>query len=125
MRIVQLVAIAATLLVGLSTTGARAHSPYQKVFETRYIRRENEEALAAYKAARCNICHVKGQEKKELNRFGAAIHKALPAGDRAALLKSNKMAALKDLEDALSKVEMQNRPDGGTWKELILSGKLP
>jgi hypothetical protein len=124
--------VAGNLLV----SPASALPQFKKAFEEKYVTNSSsDEFKAAFKAAGCNVCHVKGaMDKKSRNAYGVALAKVTGghakkdldalSGDEDG--KKAKLAEiLKKLDDAFSKVEGQKSASGKTYGDLINAGKLP
>ena len=117
-------------------SSASALPAFKKAFEDKYVTPSgNADFAAAFKAASCNTCHVKGKDKKERNAYGQALAK-FTGGKAAATLKAAKAQGdaaakaamddiLKKLGDGFDKAESEKSPSGPTYGELIKSGKLP
>ena len=135
-KAVVLSLVAAVLGAGLFASPASALPPFKKAFEEKYVTNSSsEEFKEAFKAASCNVCHVKGKDKKSRNPYGIALSKII-GGHAAADLKQAdgqgedakkaKLAEiLKKLDDAFTKCESQKMHSGETYAELIKAGKLP
>lgn len=119
------------LSVGLALVCDRpawGRKEFKEGFDSKYIKDLNEPTItaeekalaAAAKGAGCSVCHVKGEEKKVRNTYGAALAKILTKAD-------TKNA--KKIQDALDTVAGEksdpNNPDSATFGELIKAGKLP
>ncbi len=63
--------VALVLIVGVLPSSANAHSFMKKPFQKRYNLR----------LVSCNTCHVKGEEKDQVNDFGATVQKLLEGMD--------------------------------------------
>ncbi len=127
------------LLLGASvfTSPANALPDFKKAFEAKYVTNSSSEAFKdAFKAAGCNVCHVKGNmDKKARNAYGQALAK-ITGGHAKADLDSAKKTSdearaaklkeiLKTLDGAFDKVEAQKAPSGQTYGDLLKAGKLP
>jgi hypothetical protein len=136
---VLIASMAAMFLVSsLFVSPAKALPDFKKAFEAKYVTNSNSEDLKeAFKAAGCNVCHVKGNNnKKARNPYGAALSK-ITGGHVAADLKSAKDTGgddaraaklkeiLKTLDGAFDKVEAQKSASGQTYGEMLKGGKLP
>lgn len=77
-------------------------------------------------ATGCNICHVRGKNKRERNEYGMALSKFLKVADfQGNNKKFQGGAAEKAIADALSEAEKEKSKSGATFGELIKQGKLP
>ncbi len=99
---------------------------FKKEFESKYVKADSEEpndvALReAVAAAKCYVCHVKGEKKSVRNAYGAALDTLLDKKED----KSN----VEKIQQALDQVAAQksdpDAADSPTFGELIASGKLP
>jgi len=102
--VLTLVCGAAVLALALDSADARP--PFTKVFTETYP------DVTAAATAKCNICHVNGQEKKVRNDYGKAVGGAIGAKGEKDLAK---------VKAALKKVEEEHKE----WAEKLKAGKLP
>jgi len=130
--------IVAFLASSLFVAPAKALPDFKKAFEAKYVTNSNSEDFKeAFKAAGCNVCHVKGNNnKKARNPYGMALAK-ITGGHVAADLKTAKDGGgddaraaklkeiLKTLDGAFEKVEAQKSASGQTYGEMLKAGKLP
>jgi len=102
---------------------AQALKAFRDQFEAKYIKPDStdpaEMALAAaFKEAKCNVCHV-GKSKKVRNAYGKELAKFLQKSDQENVEKIraslDKVAGMKSSDD----------PQAPTFGELIKQGKLP
>ena len=104
---------------------AGAITNFKKGFESKYVKADSQEpndvALAeAYSAAKCYVCHIKGEKKTERNAYGEALSALLDKeADKEA---ADKIQAALDTVAAQKSAEAEDAP---TFGELIASGKLP
>jgi hypothetical protein len=112
---------AATAIGALHSQSAHARAPYKKEFEAKYVTdAADPNFVKAAEAAKCNICHLAGKEKKDRNPYGKALAKHLQKGDDKNVPKIQ--AALEEVAKERSDA---NKPDSPTFGERIKSGKLP
>jgi hypothetical protein len=137
-RVVTLSMVGVFLASSLFVSPAKALPDFKKAFEAKYVTdSSSEEFKEAFKAAGCNVCHVKGNSnRKARNPYGAALAK-ITGGHANADLKAAKDAGgddgraaklkeiLKKLDQAFEKVEAQKAASGQTYGELLKAGKLP
>ncbi|MGC3966305.1 MAG: hypothetical protein QM775_02715 [Pirellulales bacterium] len=102
--VLTLVCGALTLCLAVGSADARPN--FTKVFTETYPN------VTAAATAKCNICHVNGQEKKVRNDYGKAVGAAIGA-------KSEKDA--EKIKAALKKVAEEHKE----WGEKLSAGKLP
>jgi cytochrome c553 len=115
---------------------AFANSPFKKVFDERYVKDSgNEEFQAAFRKDGCYVCHVKDKKKDIVNHYGNELAKLIPGnveqrldearkGGRAAR-DAEEEKVLKELAEAMQKVEEIESPSGVTYGELFKSHQLP
>ncbi|HTU25277.1 MAG TPA: hypothetical protein VMF30_07770 [Pirellulales bacterium] len=129
-KVVTFTLLAVVLAVALSWRAAsvQAYPEFKEEFDKKYVKDANVPGIAAEEkalsqaagTAKCNICHVKGENKKVRNSYGEALDKLLDKGDKKNVAKINK--ALDSAADEKSDPNVANSP---TFGELIKSGKLP
>ncbi|MBN8626204.1 MAG: hypothetical protein J0M17_12025 [Planctomycetes bacterium] len=90
----------------LAVDSADARPNFMKVFTEAYPN------VTAASTAKCNVCHVNGQEKKVRNDYGKAVGGAIGA-------KSEK--DVEKIKAALKKVEEEHKE----YAEALKAGKLP
>jgi hypothetical protein len=120
-----------TLLVAAGTLWmtaepAGAINNFKKEFEAKYVRADstepNDVALReAVAAARCYVCHVKGESRKARNVYGTALSELLDKIED----KDNVEKIRAALDTVAGKKSNPNNGDSPTFGELISSGKLP
>jgi len=115
---------------------ALANSPFKKVFDEQYVKdRGDEEFQAAFRKDNCYACHVKEKKKDVVNHYGNELAKLIPGNVKQRLDEARKdgkdaQAAeeekvLKELVEAMKKVEPMKSPSGVTYGELFKSRQLP
>jgi hypothetical protein len=123
--------LAVALLVAVGVLAAPETALAINEFKREFIKKyAGENAPAEFKgvveAAGCNICHIRGQNKRERNEYGMALSKFLKVVDFQG--PNKKFAggeAEKIIADALGKAEMDKSKSGATFGEVIKQGKLP
>jgi hypothetical protein len=113
---------------------ALAIPPFMKEFQAKYAKSdsadEKEKAFAAVivETAKCNVCHVQGQQKKVRNAYGAALSKHLKkenfSTDR---LKAEPEKVTEEILAAFEAVAAEKLAgdDSPTFGELLAQFKLP
>lgn len=114
-----------------------ASSPFKKSFDEKYIKESGDEAFqAAFRKENCYVCHVK-EKKKELfvNHYGNELAKLIPGNveqrldearkDGRDARTAEKEKVLKELVEAMKKVEAIKSPSDVTYGELFKSRQLP
>ena len=119
------------LLVSVLQCPVDAYSGLTLIFQKKYVdTNSHEEFKAAFKAQKCNVCHIKGEKKSVCNAYGKALNLSLRdlAGD-ADLKEMSRKDKEKFAElavEALDTVAKEKKAeDCPTFGELIESGKLP
>jgi len=133
----RFVITACTLITLLAIPQATfATSPFKKAFDEQYVKDSgNEEFQAAFRKDNCFVCHVKEKEKHFVNHYGNELAKLIPGNVKERLdaaRKGGKDAkaaeeekVLKELAEAMKKVETLKSPSGATYGELFESQQLP
>ena len=117
---------------------ALASSPFKKAFDEKYVKESgDEEFQAAFRMANCYVCHVKDKDKKlVVNHYGNELAKLIPGNVEERVSKARedggrdaqtaeKDKVLKELAEAMKKVEEMKSPSGVTYGELFKSHQLP
>ncbi len=113
---------------------ARAIPPFSKEFVTKYVKSdsadEKDKAFAelVLKTAKCNVCHVAGQDKKMRNAYGTELAKLLKKDNfKSERLQAEQEKATAEIVAALDAVAaLKSAGEGSpTFGELIAQGKLP
>lgn len=119
------------LTIGAAFTSQQAFAikPFNDVFKKKYVEESKDEEFKTLvnDKAKCNLCHIQGENKKIRNPYGEASLKAgLVKKEFEAKLKADKAQAEKEIMEILEKVEAMT-PEGGkeTFGERIKAGKLP
>lgn len=87
---------------------------------------KNEEFKKLAVEAKCNVCHIDGENKKKHNPYGVEVHKLLHKKDFPAdRFKTDAAKCKAEIEAALKKVEEVKAKDGKTFGEIIKAGQLP
>jgi len=126
-----------TTVLSVVVAGAFCVSPafgiltFRKEFEAYYkVKAPTTDTEVAFaelaKEARCNICHVDGEEKEIRNPYGMALSELLDEEkfDRTRC-KEDPEGVTKEITDAFKQVEAKESPWAKTFGELIRAGKLP
>lgn len=87
----------------------------------------DKEFLKSTRKAGCMLCHVKGEDKEEVNNeYGNALKKFIKAEDfDKDRIKAEPDAVQKEIIEALKKVEELKSKDGKTFGEKIKNNELP
>jgi cytochrome c553 len=115
---------------------AFAISPFKKAFDEQYVKASgDEEFQAAFRKGGCYVCHAKDKKKDVVNHYGNELAKLIPGvlQDRLNAAReggkdvkaAEEEKALKELADAMKKVETMKSPSGVTYGELFESHQLP
>src|SRR5437868_12954446 len=109
-------------LIGLawSMQSASALPPFNKEWVAKYNEGEKN---AAFKEAKCNICHA-GESKKMKNEYGKAVGKYLTKA-KYNEIKEDEAAAKKYIQEGLQKAEGEKGSAGTSYGEVLKAGKLP
>lgn len=109
-------------LTGLawSTQSASALPPFNKEWIAKY---NDGEKNAAFKEAKCNVCHA-GDSKKMKNEYGKAVGKYLTKA-KYNQIKEDETAAKKYILEGLQKAEGEKGSAGKSYGDLLKAGKLP
>jgi hypothetical protein len=118
-------------VVSISANRALAILAFRKEFEEYY--KVNEPQTDAQKAlaerakiAKCNICHVDGEEKKVRNAYGAELDKLLDKENFGATRRKDEPEKVQaEIREALDKVAAEKGPTDETYGERIEAGQLP
>lgn len=113
---------------------AQAMPPFFKEFQGKYVKAdsddEKDKAFAALvtQTAKCNVCHVAGQDKKARNAYGKQLSTLLKKENfKAERLKDEAEKCTAEIIAALDAVAAMKSGDdkSPTFGELIAAGKLP
>ena len=134
-KVVVLSIVGVFVAASLFVSPASALPQFKKAFEEKYVANGNADLQAAFKAASCNTCHVKGKDKKVRNEYGMALSKIIGGHAKAQIDAAKKVSdaagkaklaeVLKKLDEAFDKVEKEKSASGQTYGEEIKAGKLP
>ena len=137
MKRVLLVVLAVSLTASMTASPAMAITHFKKVWSDHYTPTGDApgagdvdpEFVKLTKKTGCNICHVKGEDKKKAegrNEYGVALHKFLKAEnfdkDR---IKSEPEKVQEEIIAAFKKVEEMKSKDGKSFGEKIKAKELP
>ena len=120
--------IVLTFVVALGLTNAAwAIKPFNDAWNAHYLAQGKHEDLKALsEEAKCNVCHIKGENKKKHNPYGESLAKLLKKDDyKKERLEKEPEKVKEELEAAFKKVEGEKAADGKTFKERMAAGKLP
>jgi hypothetical protein len=122
----RLIAILGCLL--LFATPALAISEFSKQWKNEYLGDDaDEEFKTMGRKAGCYVCHVKGEDKKEVrNEYGQAVMKYLKAEDFPKdYVKANPEEAKQKILEGFKKAGEAKSKDGKTFAEKIENNELP
>lgn len=112
----------------LSSQQAHAIKPFGDVFKKQYVEKsENPDFKKLATTSNCQVCHIKGENKKVRNPYGEASQKAgLEKKKFEALIKEDKEKANAEIAAILKKLEGEKAEGADkTFGERIQAGKLP
>lgn len=106
---------------------AFAVKEFEDQFKRIYVEKnKNEDFKKLVAEAKCNVCHIDMENKKNHNPYGKELKEAgMLKKDFQAKLKSGDEKALKDVEALFKKVEEKKDSKGKTFGEKIKDGVLP
>ncbi|MEM9364761.1 MAG: hypothetical protein AAGD07_02120 [Planctomycetota bacterium] len=120
------------LLMGLAilmASPALATSEFNKQWRDAYLSGDDvdPEFVRTARKAGCYVCHVKGEDKKEVrNEYGKAIHEFLKAKDFPRdYVKANPEEAKKKIHEGYKKAGEKKSEDGQTFSAKIKAKQLP
>lgn len=112
----------------LAASPAMGISEFSKQWRNAYLEdNENEEFVTAARRASCNVCHVKGEDKKEVkNEYGQELAKLLDHEDYPReRIKAEPEKVAEEIKAAFKKVESAKSKDGKAFGAKIKAGELP
>lgn len=134
MKRVFVFALVAAMMV-MMTSPAMAITHFRKVWNEHYVPRPNApggdavdpEFRSVVRKAGCFVCHVKGEDKKEVrNEYGNALAEFLDSEDYDKdRIKAEPEKVQKEILEAFKKVAEKKSKDGKTFGEKIKAGTLP
>ncbi|XZE33956.1 3-keto-disaccharide hydrolase [Pirellulaceae bacterium SH501] len=124
------------LIVGCALVLGAAFSPqpafaikeFGEAFGKKYVEAsKNEDFKKLAAEAKCNVCHIDGENKKKRNPYGEALHDAgFDKDTLKPLLKSDPEKAKKEMEAMFAKVEeLKAKGSDKTFGAKINAGELP
>jgi hypothetical protein len=119
---------AVALMATFVSKPAYAIKPFGEQFGRVYVESSKNEAFKKLVAdAKCNVCHIEGENKKKHNPYGSVLKEAgLTKKTFEGMLKSNPDQAKKEIEELLKKAEEKKIDGKGkTFGEKIKDGVLP
>lgn len=123
--------------LGIAIGGAaqsQAMPPFFKEFQGKYVKADSADekdkafAVLVTQTAKCNVCHVAGQDKKARNAYGKQLSTLLKKENfKAERLKEEAEKCAAEIVAALDAVAAMKSGDdkSPTFGELIANGKLP
>ena len=112
----------------LFATPAMAISEFSKQWKNEYLGEEaDEEFVKMGRKAGCYVCHVKGEDKKEVrNEYGKAVHKFLDGEDfPREYIKDNPEEAKAKILKGFQEAGKLKSTSGKTFAEKIENKQLP
>lgn len=125
----RVLSLAVMLGLVLSWTAAPAFAIKQfgDQFKDTYTKdNANKDFIKLVDDAKCNVCHIDGENKKKRNEYGEAVATLLKKADFPAdRFKKEPDKCKEEIEKAFKKVEDMKAKDGKSFGEKIKDGKLP
>jgi CxxC motif-containing protein (DUF1111 family) len=114
-------------VVGFNISPAMAIKQFNDQFTATYAKdSKNEEFKKLVDEAKCNVCHIKDENKKKRNEYGDAVAEFLRKKDFPAdRFKKEPEKCKEEIEAAFKKVEEKKAKDGKTFGEKLKEGLLP
>ncbi len=116
------------LVIATAGSPALAITEFNKQWKERYLGADAPKAFKdAAQAAGCNVCHVKGEDKKKVrNEYGNAVMKYLKAKDfpKPRITGEPEKVKAEILKGFEAAGELKSA-DGKTFAEKIKAGELP
>jgi hypothetical protein len=112
----------------LFASPALAISEFSKQWKNEFLGEgADEDYVKTARKAGCNICHVKGEDKKKVrNEYGEALHKYLDSEDFPKdWVKENPEEAKKKILEGFKKAADHKSKDGKKFGDKIKSNELP
>lgn len=113
----------------LLASPAMAISEFGKQWKNEFLGGEDvdEDFKSAGRKAGCYVCHVKGEDKKEVrNEYGQAVRKYLKAEDfPKEYVKDNPEEAKKKILEGFKKAGEHESKDGKKFGDKIKNNELP
>lgn len=131
---ILLSALLALMTVGILHQPAQAIPFFWEVFNEKYVAPEpkddaGKKFVAAAQTAKCNVCHVDGQSKKERNPYGQAmdelVDKANFGKDRLEGEKDAAKAELVAVLDKIAEMKVGGDDKAPTFAANMAAGNLP
>ncbi len=124
----RVLTLAVVFGIALSWTAspALATKQFGEQFKETYSKNENKDFVKLVEEAKCNVCHIDGENKKKRNEFGEAMATLLKKGDFPPdRFKKEPAKCKEEIETAFKKAESMPAKDKQTFGEKIKAGKLP
>ncbi len=122
-------ALVAGVSFGLAVRPAHAMKAFGDAFTAYYVDGsavKNDEFKKLAKEAKCNVCHVDGEDKKKVrNPYGEELHKHLKWKEFKDRIKTEPAKCKEEIEAAFKKVEEAKAKDGKKFIERMNAGMLP
>ncbi len=119
--------VLAAICVASASKPAFAVKAFGEAWTKYYVESsKSDEFKALAGEAKCNVCHIQGENKKKHNTYGEALEKLLDKKDYSPERLKNEADKVKEeLEAAFKKVETEKAKDGKTFKERMDANLLP
>jgi hypothetical protein len=86
----------------------------------------DEAFIEKAEAAKCYVCHIKGESKKKRNKYGEALHEYLSKKDYPSKrFKEEPEEVKKEIEAVFKKVSVKDFSEGVTFADRMKEGLLP
>lgn len=127
MRKLVVSSFAVALVLGVLGSPAFAIQAFYNAVVKTYVEPAKGTPLATeIEKQKCAVCHNDPKTKKTRNEYGNALAKLVKKADFGPdKMKDNPDAKMKELAEALKKIEAEKSSDGKTFGERIKDGKLP
>jgi hypothetical protein len=117
----------ASFMVALNQSPALAIKEFGDAWTEFYAKSsDNDDFKKLVAEAKCNVCHIQGENKKKHNPYGEEVEELLKKADfPKERFKKEPEKCKEEIEAAFKKVEEIKAKDGETFGEKIKAGKLP
>lgn len=119
--------VMAAVAVGSMNPSAFAIKEFNDAWSELYTKSdENPELKKRAAEAKCNVCHIQGENKKKHNPYGDEVHKLLEKKNfPKERFKKEPEKVKEEIEAAYKKIEEIKAKDGKTYGEKMKAGELP
>ncbi len=114
-------------VLGMTVSPAYAIKQFGDQFKETYTgKSENKEFIKLVEEAKCNVCHIDGENKKKRNQYGEAVATLLKKADFPPdRFKKEPEKCKEEIEKAFKKAGEMKDKEGKTFADKIKGGKLP